>query len=314
VPRGFLQVAATTKPELPRDRSGRKELAEWIAADTNPLTARVAVNRVWHHLFGAGLVRTVDNFGIQGEKPSHPELLDSLAVQFVKDGWSHKKLIRAIVLSHVYRVAVRGESALVTADPENRLFGRANRRRVEAEVIRDTILAVSGKLDLRGGGPVVSHFGERAIDNDSKGGLNTDLLLTRAVYLPVIRNDVAPLFEVFDFADPDVADGQRDATTVATQALYLMNSTFANEQAKAAAERLIKESPEAMVRLENLFRRALGRAPTAAENTAAMKFLVDYRATIETLGTGQKPKDPELAAWQAVCLSVFGCNEFRFVE
>jgi hypothetical protein len=111
-----------------------------------------------------------------------------------------------------------------------------------------------------------------------------------------------------------MADGQRDTTTVSTQALYLMNSTFTNTHAKLAAERLIAESPEATVRLELLFRRALGRAPTAAENTAAMKFLTDYRKTIETLGTGQRPKNPELAAWTAVCLSVFGCNEFRFVE
>jgi hypothetical protein len=313
-PRGFLQVLASTKPTLPAKESGRKELAEWIAADANPLTARVAVNRVWMHLFGAGLVRTVDNFGTQGEKPGHPELLDALATSFMKEGWSHKKLIRAIVLSHAYRLSVNGSLALVRADPENRMFGRANRRRVEAEVIRDAILTVSGQLNLKGGGSVVAHFGDRAIDNDSKGGLNTDVLLTRSVYLPVIRNDIAPLFEVFDFADPDVADGQRDATTVPTQALYLMNSTFANAQAKAAAARLIGEAKDDGKRLGLLFRRALGRAPTSPETASTLKFLADYRQTIETLGSGQKPKDPELAAWQAVCLSVFGCNEFRFVE
>jgi cytochrome c553 len=313
-PRGFLQVATTTKPTLPINQSGRLQLAEWIASDANPLTARVAVNRVWYHLFGSGLVRTVDNFGIQGEKPSHPELLDYLARKFVADGWSHKKLIREIVLSHAYRLSVKADEALVKADPENRLFGRANRRRVEAEVIRDTILTVSGKLDLAGGGPVVSHFPDRAIDNDSKGGFNTDTILKRAVYLPVIRNDLTPLFEVFDFADPDVADGQRDTTTVSTQALYLMNSTFANTHAKLAAERLMADSKDDARRLELLFRRALGRAPTATETEKATKFVVEYQKRIETLGTGQRPKNPELAAWQAVCLSVFGCNEFRFVE
>ncbi|HVL12963.1 MAG TPA: DUF1553 domain-containing protein, partial [Gemmata sp.] len=242
VPRGFLQVATNSKPALPADQSGRKELAEWIASDTNPLTARVAVNRVWHHLFGSGIVRTVDNFGTQGEKPSHPELLDHLAAKFVRDKWSHKKLIREIVLSHTYRVGVKADDSLVKADPENRLFGRANRRRVEAEVIRDAILTVSGRLDLAGGGPVVSHFPDRAIDNNSQGGFNTDTILKRAVYLPVIRNDLTPLFEVFDFADPDVADGQRDATTVSTQALYLMNSTFTNTHARLAAERLTAEA------------------------------------------------------------------------
>jgi hypothetical protein len=314
VSRGFLQVVTSSKPILPANQSGRKELAEWIASDTNPLTARVAVNRVWHHLFGSGLVRTVDNFGIQGEKPSHPELLDYLAAKFVKDGWSHKKLIREIVLSHTYRVGVQADESLRKVDPDNRLFGRASRRRVEAEVIRDTILVVSGKLDLAGGGPVVAHFPDRAIDNDSKGGFNTDPILKRAVYLPVIRNDLPPLFEVFDFADPDVADGQRDTTTVSTQALYLMNSTFANTHAKHAAERLLTESKDDVRRLELLFRRSLGRAPTATETQKATAFLADYQKRIETLGTGQRPKNPELAAWTAICLSVFGCNEFRFIE
>ena len=322
-PRGFLQVATTgPKPTLPTNQSGRLQLAEWIASDANPLTARVAVNRVWMHLFGAGIVRTVDNFGIQGEKPSHPELLDYLAAKFQANpdrqlggmGWSHKKLIREIVLSHAYRISVKADAVLLKADPENRLFGRANRRRVEAEVIRDTILTVSDKLDLNGGGPVVSHFPDRAIDNDSKGGFNTDPLLMRAVYLPVIRNDVPTLFEVFDFADPDVSDGLRDSTTVSTQALYLMNSTFTNTHAKFAAERLMAESKDDAKRFELLLRRALGRAPTKAETEKAMKFLADYQKTIETLGTGQRPKNPELAAWSAVCLSVFGCNEFRFVE
>ncbi|MCE9564054.1 MAG: DUF1553 domain-containing protein [Planctomycetes bacterium] len=315
VPRGFLQVASVgPKPTLPANESGRLQLAEWIASDTNPLTARVAVNRVWMHLFGSGLVRTVDNFGIQGEKPSHPELLDYLALQFTKNGWSHKKLIREMVLSHAYQLSVNADESLLKADVENRLFGRANRRRVEAEVIRDTILMVSGKLDLNGGGPVVSHLPEKAIENDSKGGFNSDPLTKRAVYLPVLRNDLPTLFEVFDFADPDVANGHRDATTVSTQALYLMNSTFTNTHARLAAESLLAESTDDAKRLELLFRRALGRAPTKAEAATSMKFLVDYQKTIEMLPTGQKPKNPELAAWSAVCLSVFGCSEFRFVE
>ena len=302
VPRGFLQVMTGNAKPLPNDQSGRMQLAEWIASDANPLTARVAVNRVWMHLFGSGLVRTVDNFGTQGEKPSHPELLDALATQFVRDGWSHKKLIRSIVLSHAYRVSVKADDALLKADPENRLFGRANRRRVEAEVIRDAILTVSGKLDVKGGGPVVSHFPERAIDNNSQGGLNTDPFLKRAVYLPVIRNDVPTLFEVFDFADPDVSTGQRDATTVSTQALYLMNSPFVNAQAKAAAERLLTETNDDAKRLDLLFRRALARAPTAAEIAASTKFLMEYKNAIEMLGTGQRPKNPELAAWaRCVC-------------
>jgi len=315
VPRGVLRVATVgAGPVMPADQSGRLQLAEWIASPENPLTARVAVNRVWYHLFGRGLVPTVDNFGTSGEKPSHPELLDYLAVRFVKSGWSHKALVREIVLSQAYRLSVQADESLRKADPENRLFARANRRRVEAEVIRDAILTVSGQLDLNGGGPVVSHFPEQAIDNNSQGGFDTDRLLTRAVYLPVIRNDLPPLFEVFDFADPDVAHGRRDTTTVSTQALYLMNSTFTNTHAKLAAERLRGEAADDAARLDRLFRLALGRPPTRAETEKTLAFLADYRKAIDSLGSGQKQKDPELAAWQAVCLSVFGCHEFRFIE
>jgi hypothetical protein len=315
VPRGVLQVATTgPRPTFPATQSGRLQVAEWIASADHPLTARVAANRVWAHLFGEGLVRTVDNFGIQGEKPGNPELLDHLAVQFVKDGWSYKKLIRSIVLSRAYRVGVRADAALLKADPENRLFGRANRRRVEAEVIRDTVLAVSGKLDLNGGGPVVSHFGERAIDNDSKGGINTDAMFKRSVFLPVVRNDIPTVFEVFDFADPDVSTGKRDATTVPTQALYLMNSTFVNTQARAAADRLLTESKDDFARLELLFRRALGRSPTTQEADAALRFLADYRKAFAAKNPKKPAAEADAAAWSAVCLSVFGCNEFRFVE
>ena len=312
VPRGVLKVASSGPvPAFPASQSGRLQVAEWIAGGDNPLTARVAANRVWAHLFGQGLVRTVDNFGIQGEKPTHPELLDALAIQFVKDGWSFKKLIRSIVLSHAYRTSVRADAALLTADPENRLFGRANRRRVEAEVIRDTVLTVSGKLDFNGGGPVVAHFAERAIDNESRGGVNTDGTFKRSVYLPVVRNDIPTLFEVFDFADPDVSTGKRDATTVPTQALYLMNSTFVNAQARATADRLLAEAKDDAARLELLFRRALSRAPTTQEADTTAKFLAEYRKAFAAKNPG---KSADAAAWAAVCLSVFGCNEFRFVE
>jgi hypothetical protein len=315
VPRGVLQVATRgARPVVSAGGSGRRELAEWVASADNPLTARVAANRVWLHLFGQGLVRTVDNFGTQGEPPSHPKLLDALALDFVQNGWSVKKLIREIVLSRAYRQRVTGSAALVKADPENRLFGHANRRRAEAEVIRDAILQVSGKLDPTPAGSMVAHLGDRAIDNNSRGGVDPDATPKRSVYLPVIRNDLPQIFEVFDFADPDVSTGKRDVTTVPTQALYLMNSPFANDQAQAAATRLLADAKDDASRLTLLFRRALGRVPTAAEKDRARAFLAEYRRAIDDLGTGQRPKNPELAAWQAVCLSVFGCTEFRFVE
>ncbi len=314
VPRGVLRVLPlAAPPAMPRNQSGRRQLAEWIAAQ--PLTARVAVNRIWAHLFGQGIVRTVDDFGTQGERPSHPELLDALAAQFIRDNGSHKQLIRRIVLSQTYRRSVHAAPALQQADPENRLFGRANRRRVEAEVIRDTMLLVAGKLSLSGGGPVVAHLPEAAVENNSRSTLlDTDAILTRAVYLPIIRNELPPILEVFDFADPDVATGRRDTTTVSTQALFLMNSGFANAQARAAARRLLSEAADDARRLELLFLRAYGRRPTPRETTTAQNFLREFAQLLQRQPPEARPNDPLLEGWTAICLSVFGSHEFRFIE
>jgi hypothetical protein len=169
VPRGSLQVASWGEPLAIREGSGRRELAEWLADARNPLTARVYVNRVWKHLFGEGLVRTVDDFGIQGEPPSHPEMLDRLASEFIASGWSTKNLIRSLVLSRVYGLSSAETPALKRADPENRLLGRAPRKRLQAEPIRDAMLSVAGTLHRAMGGPVVAHLPERAITNESKG-------------------------------------------------------------------------------------------------------------------------------------------------
>jgi cytochrome c553 len=300
VPRGFLSRAGSTSvPAIPAGQSGRRELALWLTDPANPLTARVMVNRVWQHLLGEGLVRTVDNFGRQGERPSHPELLDELALRFVADGWSVKRLVRSIMLSRVYQLACVEDPAAAQVDPEDRLLWRAHRRRVEAEVIRDAILAVSGRLDAAMGGSAVASLGERAIDNESKGGLATEGNTRRSVYLPVIRNDLPPVFEAFDFADPDVSTGKRDTTTVATQALFLMNSPFVMDQARLTARRLLALPLDDAGRLTDLFRHALGRPPTEVESQHAGDFLGD---------------DPDLDAWTEVCLAVFGCTEFRFVE
>ncbi|MBA2224897.1 DUF1553 domain-containing protein [Thermogemmata fonticola] len=314
VPRGVLRVLPHAAPaQIPQHQSGRRELAEWIAAQ--PLTARVAVNRIWAHLFGRGIVRTVDDFGAQGERPSHPELLEALAAEFVRNGGSHKQLIRLLVLTHTYRQSVHAPPPLIQADPENRLFGRANRRRLEAEVLRDAMLTVSGQLDRRGGGPVVSHLGEVAVENNSRSQhLDTDAIRTRSVYLPIIRNELPPILEVFDFADPDVPVGQRDATTVSTQALFLMNSTFANRQARLAAARLCAETQDDRQRLERLFLLAFGRKPTPQEIQRTLDFLQEFTLKLQTLPSERQPKDLRLEAWAAVCLSVFASHEFRYVE
>jgi hypothetical protein len=304
VPRGFLRVAsAESSSPVPADRSGRREFAEWLTAPDQPLTARVFVNRVWMHLFGEGLVRSVDNLGAQGERPTHPELLDHLTARFQKDGWSVKRLVRALVLSRTYQLAVTDDAEAVRIDPENRLLGRAHRRPLEAEVLRDAMLVVAGRLDRRMGGSAVAELGEFALNNGSKGGLSTDANRRRSVYLPVLRSYLPPLFEVFDFADPDVCTGKRNGTTVPTQALYLMNSPFVMAQARLTAQRLLAEAGDDTTRLTLLYRRALGGLPPAVEREAALEYL------------RRQPDDTnERDKWAAVCQAVFGCTRFRFVE
>ncbi len=300
VPRGVLQVL-TPRGEstvVKSAGSGRKELAEWLVRSDNPLTARVMVNRIWHHLFGAGLVRTMDNFGATGEPPSHPELLDHLATRFVEQGWSVKKLIREIMLSRAYQMS--GTPAAATAkvaarvDPENRLLWKANRRRLDAEALRDTMLAVSGQLDLTPGGPTIKKG--TAVERDY---VFDDV--RRSVYTPVFRNKVLELFEVFDFADPNVCLGKRNISTVAPQALYLMNSPFVLGQAKAAAKRLLAEPGlDDVGRVARMYRRALGRLPTATERRLALDFLAGEPG-------------PRAAAWERLQQVLFACIDFRYV-
>ncbi len=296
VPRGFLQVATVGKaPTIPAGASGRRQLAEWVASADNPLTARVFVNRVWHWLFGAGLVRTVDTFGMTGEPPSHPELLDHLAAQFVRDGWSVKKLIRAIMLSQAYQLSSENQAAAAAIDPENRLLWRMNRRRLDAEALRDAILAVSGTLDRRAGGPTVrpgtaSEYGY-AFDD-----------ARRSVYTPVFRNRLLELFEVFDFADPNLVGGRRVTSTVATQALYLMNSPFVMEQARHAAKAALARPGDDAARLEHAYRTALGRLPMDRERELALAFMAGRTAA------------ERQAAWEQLYQALFACIDFRYVN
>ncbi len=299
VPRGFLQVALRTTPELPEKESGRRELADWIASAENPLTTRVFVNRVWTWLFGAGLVRTVDNFGTTGEKPSHPELIDHLATRFVAEGWSVKKLVREIVLSRTWQQAVAKPSA---ADPENRLFAHANRRRLDAEQIRDTLLSVSGQLDLKVGGLNIGNAGD--IDANNFSAQNTEYGYVfadkrRSVYTPAFRNKRLELFEVFDFGDINQSVGQRNVSTVAPQALYLLNHPFVIEQAQAAAERTLAAASSDDERITAAFRRTLGRAPSAGELGKCRRFL----------GANASPE-----AWAELHQMLFACLDFRYLE
>jgi hypothetical protein len=297
VPRGYLScVPVKSPPKIPAGESGRLQLAEWLAAPDNPLPSRVMANRVWHWLMGSGLVRTVDNFGTTGEPPSHRELLDYLATRFVEENWSVKRLVREIVLSRTYQLSSTSDAKDFTADPENRLRWRMDRRRLDAECIRDAMLAVSGRLDLAMGGPTY------------KEGMQADYTFVqgsnrRSVYLPVFRNTLPELFQVFDFADPSMVVGRRNVSTVAPQALFLMNHPFPREQAEATAKRLLADGAlrDDAARLDFAARAILGRGPGADERMTLVGFL-------------EARRDNRDAAWADVVHALFASTDFRYVN
>ncbi|MEO6785416.1 MAG: DUF1553 domain-containing protein [Chthoniobacteraceae bacterium] len=304
VPRGFLQVLGNATPKLSQKESGRRELADWLASPANPLTARVFVNRAWDWSFGSGIVRTTENFGTTGEAPSHPELLDWLALRFIHEGWSVKKLVREIVLSHAWQTA----TGTTPGDPDNRLFAHANRRRLDAEEIRDTMLAVSGELDLRTMGPNIGNAGEINANDSSAQNIEYKYEFTdtrRSVYTPAFRNRRLELFEAFDFADINAPFGHRNASTVAPQALYLLNSPFVLAQAKAAAERALASSAGDEERLANAFRTTLCRLPTEKERAIFSRALA---------GAGGASGDKRIEAWSQIYQTLFCSLDFRFLE
>jgi hypothetical protein len=258
VPRQFLRVLAGEKRPPFTHGSGRLDLAKAIASKSNPLTARVLVNRVWMHHFGEPLVATPSDFGMRSSPPSHPELLDWLAWTFMDDGWSLKKLHRRIVLSSTYSQASFDRADMRKLDPENRLYWRANRRRLDLEAMRDSYLVIAGRLDRATLGRPVD------IVNDPKNA-------RRTVYGLVDRQSLPGLFRVFDFAVPDQSVERRPMTTVPQQALFGLNSHFMLEQAKALAARTDKLEAEARVR--HLYRLVFARKPRANEMQAALRFV-----------------------------------------
>jgi len=312
VPRGFVSVTTEASLELPGDSSGRLELSRWIASADNPLTARVIVNRIWQHLFGEGLVRTPDNFGINGDRPSHPELLDWLAARFVEDGWSVKRMIRRLVLTRTYALSDAHDERNYEADPDNVFVWRHARRRLEAEAIRDAILAVSGQLDRqRPEGSVVTRHGGKLIQD----ALTPDTIhkesVHRSVYLAILRNGLPEVLELFDVADPSLVVGRRSVTTVPAQDLFLINSPFVSEQSKHFAELVLLKDGNETDRIGFAYRRALSRKPTSAEIERAAAFLEQSRAS---LASEVPEAERELAAWTPFCQALFVAAEFRYVR
>jgi hypothetical protein len=313
VPRGFVRVLSDEKtPQVNMKQSGRLELAMWMSSKDNPLTARAAVNRIWYHLFGRGIVATVDNFGALGEAPMNQPLLDFLAIRFMDEGWSTKKLIREIMLSRAYQLSSEHNEANYATDPDNTLIWRMNRRRLEAEAIRDSVLAVAGSLDLKRphGSATQSLDGE--IGRRAKTSELLKEVTYRSAYLPIVRGVVPEFLSLFDVADPELVTGQRDVTTIAPQALYMMNSPVVLQQSEKTAKNLLAESRFAddSQRADYVFRLLLGRGPEAQQKADVLAFLEKYQLT---LPSKMKPEERQLEAWTTVCQTLMASAEFRYV-
>jgi mono/diheme cytochrome c family protein len=324
-PRRFLQILGGEQPLPTTAHSGRLELARWNASKENPLTARVMVNRIWQHHFGTGLVATSDNFGARGEKPSHPELLDWLAGRFVEAGWSVKAMHRLMLLSNTYQMSsVPNEQALQT-DPGNRMLWRMPRPRLDAESLRDAMLAVSGRLDRTLGGNEAAEFvfGEAEVIDKKRDFFRPNRVKAdhpyyttstrRSIYLPVVRNALPDILTLFDAADPNGVTAVRNDTTVPSQALFLLNHPFVREQALHFARRLLADPKSADAdRIRAAYVSALAREPRPDEVKETLAFLERYQG--QARAKGRKPEDCLLAAWQSFCQTLFCCNEFLYVE
>ena len=287
VPRQFLGLLDRNRQPF-QQGSGRLELARAIVDPTNPLTARVLVNRIWLHHFGSGLVRQASDFGVRSEPPSHPQLLDWMATSLIENDWSIKWLHRQIMTSSVYRQQSVASSQAQLGDPENRLLTRMHRRRLEIEALRDSMLAVSGRLDNAVGGPPVDLYGTAAN------------LARRSIYGYIDRMDVSPLLTTFDFPNPAASSAARSQTTVPPQALHFMNSVAVNDEARRVVLRSdVVAVDQSVARIELLYQLVLARKPTAEELRLALKFV---------------GPTPSLDQWQSFAHALFLTNEFAFVD
>jgi hypothetical protein len=309
---GFAPPALPA-PDPSAQTSGRRRvLAEWLIDPANPLTARVIANRIWQHHFGRGIVETSSDFGRAGAKPTHPELLDWLATELVQGGWRLKAFHRLIMLSSTYRMSSRGNAEALAKDPTNQLFWRFNMRRLTAEEIRDSILAVNGTLNLEMFGPSVYPPMPRAVLSTSSmphaawRDSPPDDQVRRTVYVKVKRSLLMPMLAAHDQADTDTSCAVRFATTVPTQSLSMLNSEFMNAQAKVFAERLASEAgdePERQVELA--LRLATSREPTPDEVEANVTFLHEVQNDF-----GKNKQE----ALNTFCLMVLNMNEFVYLD
>ena len=346
VKRGFVQVLCKEQVKLPSNSTGRREFAEWLTARENPLTARVMVNRVWQHLIGKAIVSEPENFGASGPAPSNPALLDYFAVDFMDNKWSVKHIVRSIVTSRVYRLSSAYNKARFEADPENSFVSRANVRRLDAEAIRDAILAISGQIELsRPKASLIASFGTTLIGPNGPVSIPPVALTTgagaesgaipgrpglkairgarasspspfeapnysRSVYLPIARNSLPRALDVFDFAEPSLVVGSRETSNTADQALFLLNNPFMLEQSDAIARQLIRSSSNQNERIARAFTLVYGRPATQKELRAASDF---FRKADD----GKKSTPAEQKVFQALsqfCQALLCSAEFRLIN
>ncbi|MCA9013210.1 MAG: DUF1553 domain-containing protein, partial [Planctomycetaceae bacterium] len=319
VPRDFPSVM---KPDdavtvLPENQSGRLQLAEWMASGEHPLTARVIVNRIWRWHFGRGIVASTDNFGVLGDKPSNPQLLDWLAYEFSHSGWSIKALHRLIMTSNTYQMDSQHphSTEFTVVDPEIDMLWRFRRQRLDAEQIRDSVLLISGRLERQPGGKTVPLRNRQFVfDHTSIDHTKYDSL-RRAIYLPVIRNNLYTMFEQFDFPDPTMPTGNRNATVVAPQALLMMNSELVIESADAMARQLLDDRSDPVHRIELGYIRAFSRPPAESEIRQALDFvlpLVSQNSSGDAADESQQ--QTEIRAWSLFCQALMASNEFIYVR
>ncbi len=315
-PRRMIDAIPTrTNFELtPQTGSGRLQLADAVACAENPLTSRVIANRLWHHLFGQGLVPSVDNFGVLGERPTHPELLDHLATSMVEQSWSIKQAIRKLLTSSTYRMSSRIDAAAEQADPENRLLHRMAVRRLSSEAIRDSILQVSGQLDTAMYGPSVPIYLTPFMQGRGRPGESGPLdgNRRRSVYIEVRRNFLSPMMLAFDTPSPFNAVGRRTVSNVPSQSLMLLNHPLVLQQSELWAQRLLRSETSGDGRLNRLFTEAYARPMQAAEAKIALQFLASQRRQLEESGTSSEQS--ELMAWRDLCHVLINAKEFFYVN
>jgi len=298
VPRGFLRVVDVgSKLNIPANQSGRKQLGEWIGSKRNPLTARVLANRLWHWLFGQGLVPTPDNFGTTGQPPSHPELLDYLATRLLQSDWSVKTMLREMLLSDTYRRSSQSSKVNQEVDPDNRLLWKMSRRRLDAESLLDAMLAINGQLRLQVGGSLIRSGTSNDYDYQHTNN-------RRAVYWPVFRNSLPDIFRVFDFANPSMVTGRRDSSSTAPQALFMLNNPWVIQQAELAATRLLAETgDDDPKRARRIVLQTLGRPATSEE----LRNILSY---VHAADSGS----PRQVRWAQVVQSLFASIDFRYID